>query len=234
MKLFCIPHAGGLSTSFAPLRKSLQDIVEVIGIELSGRGGKEKLPMYNTFMEAVYDVATDISDYIIQNPDEPYIILGHSMGSWIAYEVYYQLLAWGMKGPEHIIFSGNNAPPAHSDEKGKCDLTDEKIIENTLELGYSNSEIFKNKRLRKMFLPSLSSDLKMTACYAADFNRSCLDCDITILYGLQDPLRTEKLRRWGLITNGTCKLRGYEGGHFFIYEKTDEIALLIKQIKENS
>lgn len=230
MKLFCIPHAGGLIASFVPLKRSLLGIVEVIGIELAGRGVKEKLPFYNTFMEAVYDVATDISEHIWHSPDEPYIILGHSMGSWLAYEVYYQLRLWGVKGPEHVIFSGNNTPPTHFEEQGIHNLTDEKIIESILELGYTNSEIFSNPRFRNMFLPYLKSDLEITACYAADLNRPSLDCDITVLYGLQDPLITEDVRRWGWISGGTCQLRGYEGGHFFIYEKTDEIALVVKQI----
>lgn len=230
MKIFCIPHAGGLITSYTPLKKSLMGIAEVVGIELAGRGEKEKFSLYHTFAEAVCDVASDITESLSHSSDEPYMLLGHSMGSWLAYEVCYQLRKWEMRGPKHLIFSGNNAPPACVKGKGSDYLSDEEFIENILELGHKNSIVFSNPLLRKMFLPILRSDLRITEGYTADLSRPCLDCDITVIFGNKDPLITEEVRGWERITNGTCQLHNYEGGHFFIYEKTEEIALEIKKI----
>lgn len=232
MRLFCIPHAGGFSLSFHPLGKRLAKAADVIGIELAGRGVKTKKALYRTFREAVYDISADIAESILKRPDEPYMILGHSMGSWLAYEVYYQLEAWGIKQPAHIIFSGNNVPPKVPKETTTYDLPEEEFVKQIMGLGYKNAEIFADARFRKRYLPYLRSDLRITECYTAPDGRYPLKCHISVLYGKQDPIITEDPHKWTTLAGNGCRIKLFEGGHFFIYEHTDSVAEILEEIIE--
>lgn len=232
MRLFCIPHAGGFSVSFHPFGKRLAQAADVVGIELAGRGVKAKKALYRTFREAVYDISADIADSILKSPGEPYMILGHSMGSWLAYEVYYQLEAWGIKQPKHIFFSGNNVPPNAPKENTTYDLPEEEFVKRIMRLGYTNAEIFADTRFRKRYLPYLRSDLRITECYAAPVGRHPLKCHISVLYGKQDPIITEDPQKWTAFAEGECRIKSFGGGHFFIFEQMDDVAETMKEIIE--
>jgi len=52
----------------------------------------------------VEDILTNIQDKIIA---DDYAIYGHSMGSLLAYELYYKIIDKNIRKPKHMFFSGN-------------------------------------------------------------------------------------------------------------------------------
>ena len=101
MKLLCIPYAGGSAFAYNFFNDYLTDL-EVVPIELKGRGKRFKEVNYNTFTEAVDDIYDYVKEII---KDTKYMIFGHSMGSWLAYELYYKILEEGNTLPILMFFS---------------------------------------------------------------------------------------------------------------------------------
>ena len=82
-KLFAF-HMLGIAFSYAKWKNHFNPSIEVVPIELAGRGYRIEENLYQSMEEAVNDVYNKI---VMQIDDSPYILFGHSMGSLIAYEV---------------------------------------------------------------------------------------------------------------------------------------------------
>ncbi|MEK7017057.1 thioesterase II family protein [Bacillus sp. FSL R9-9410] len=90
IKLFCLPYAGGSASMYYQLKGYMHKIVDVIPIEYSGHGERISENYYASFKNMVDDIASKIIDYL---DDDQFSILGYSMGSLVAFEVYYEILA---------------------------------------------------------------------------------------------------------------------------------------------
>lgn len=76
MKLFCLPHLGGSASIYYQWKKYLNEKIEIVPIELAGRGERIKECFYEDFSTLISDVSEKIS--IEEN--EKYAFFGHSMG----------------------------------------------------------------------------------------------------------------------------------------------------------
>ena len=85
IKLFCWPFAGGSASYYLSWKQYLKTNIEVIPVQLSGRGERYTDTPYDNF----YDIAEEGYNYLINNvePEEKFALFGHSMGSWIVYEI---------------------------------------------------------------------------------------------------------------------------------------------------
>ncbi len=82
--MFCFSHAGGTVRHFYKWKRQQQFDIEIIPIELAGRGGRVKEPFYKNMESAVQDLYNKI---VKQIDETPYVILGHSMGGILAFEI---------------------------------------------------------------------------------------------------------------------------------------------------
>ena len=115
IKLFCLPYAGSSAMLYMKWKKLFEPWIELSPVECAGRGKRFSAPLYQTFEEAVDDVFPLISKEI---DETPYAIFGHSLGGLIAYELCHKLSELSYPNPQHVFFSGIQAPQ-HVNEKGK-------------------------------------------------------------------------------------------------------------------
>ncbi len=101
MILYCVPHAGSSALNFYQWKLHMIDNIEIVPLELAGRGAKSDQDLYRDFDEAVDDLVEDIVNY---QSDEEYALFGHSLGCWLVYHVYFRLMKKGMKPPVHLFF----------------------------------------------------------------------------------------------------------------------------------
>ncbi len=230
IKLFCFPFAGGSAAAYNPWKPLLSNNIELRGVELAGRGRRIRESMYQSIPEAVNDVYSIIRDEIAT---QPYALYGHSMGSVIAFELYYKIKENNLPGPRHIFFSGRGAP--HCSREGKKVfhlMPDDEFREEMIKLGGTASEFFEHPELLEVFLPLLKNDLKVNESYEYTEKPSKLECNVTVLNGLQDEdVKVDEVEEWKQHSaeGYRCTIQHFAGGHFFINEEPAKVVDIINR-----
>ena len=226
-KLFCFPYAGGSAVVYHGWKRYLDPRIELIPIELAGRGKRMSEPPYRTIEEATEDVYRLISR---QLTGSPYAFFGHSMGSLIAYELAQLHSREGLPAPLHIFFSGRSSPDVCKSEEDRFHLLNDTDFRNRLiALGGTPPELFTSRQLMDIFVPLLRNDFRITETYLPPERIEALDCNITILLGRNDGHTVQQSQGWRAHTKKECHIHIFEGGHFFLHENAAPIAGIINR-----
>lgn len=228
INLYCIPYAGGNSTVYYSWKKLVEPYINIIPLELSGRGTRSSEPFYHNFNEATCDLFRKIKDNIEK---EPYALFGHSMGSTLAYELTQKIISSGLSRPVHVFFSGRKPPQNNKDYKKISNESIENFKKEILDLGGTPPEIFDNPLLEKIFLPILKADYRILEEYRYDAKTDRLPIDISIFFGDKDihtPI--DGIKDWNKYTSCNCKFYCIEGGHFFINKNAAAVVNHINRI----
>ncbi|MCR3758494.1 thioesterase [Clostridium felsineum] len=225
MKLFCLPYAGGSKTIYYKLKNAINSNIQLEPIELKGRGSRYDEGFYTDFEDAVNDIYLKIKNKII---DDEYAIFGYSMGSLLAFELYYKIVENGGKIPKHIFFSGYKAPHCAREKEPIHNLPDAGFMDEVIKLGGTPIEVVENDELCKIVIPILKNDFRILELYKYKKKSNPIECDITILSGSKDTLTFEELDGWKMHSAKNTKILIFEGNHFFINNNMKEIINLIE------
>ncbi|MGO1370119.1 MAG: thioesterase II family protein [Senegalia sp. (in: firmicutes)] len=224
MLLFCLPYAGGSEAIYYKWKNCLHQSIELYPIELKGRGKKMDKGFYENIEEAVDDIFNNIK-YKINNTD--YAIYGHSMGSLLAFELYYKIEKMKFPKPKHIFFSGYEAPSIIRKKENTYNLSDYDFIKRIIELGGTPKELIENKELLEIFLPIIRNDFKIIENYNYQEREHKIECDISVLYGNQEDISLANILSWKNHVSSGFKIYNLEGNHFFINENITNISNII-------
>ncbi|WHZ55989.1 thioesterase II family protein [Metabacillus hrfriensis] len=221
--LFCFPYAGGSGSIFNNWRNYLHHSIELQPIHYAGRGKRFQECCYQDMNEITNDIFENITGYINKSN---YSFFGHSMGGLIAYELCKKMVSEGLHSPAHIFLSGIK-PPNHVREKKVHNLPEKEFKEKIGKLNGTPKEILNNQELMDIYLPILRSDFKLIEEYEFSREGYKLNTSITAMYGKQDDITEEDMKKWTDFTSKDSQVRGYPGGHFFINENYIDIIDLI-------
>lgn len=217
IKLFCIPYSGSSASVYLAWKKDLPEYIELVPIELLGHGARIKEQLYKNVEEAVEDVTKSIASHL--SKDEPYAILGHSMGSALAYEAYYKLKELGYQEPVHMFFSGRKAPIDCSGTTEFYKKSEEEFLKVVYMYGGTTKAIMDNPELKKLFLPILRADFMIAETYYSHGKSKKLQCDITVTNGREDrSIAAADMTKWDEITDKKCNHKLLPGDHFFLIQ----------------
>ncbi|MGG1149689.1 thioesterase II family protein [Bacillus wiedmannii] len=228
IKLFCFPHAGGSATSYYRWNPLLKD-VDVIPVELAGRGSRTGEAFYENFFDMVEDIYSMVKGKI---DGGPYAFFGHSMGSWLGYELAHKLIQNGYPSPSHLILSARRAPHCEYEiERSYGSLSRDELIEKVLSLGGTPPELFEDEQLLNIFLTIIERDFKVISDYTYLKKGNVLDCGITVIAGKQDThVSTKDLLAWKRHTTGPFRVLTLGGGHFYLSENEEALLNILREI----
>jgi surfactin synthase thioesterase subunit len=228
LKLFCFPYAGGSAVIYNNWRKYLSPSIELMPIELAGRGKRYNDLLYNSINEAVEDVFNTIK---VDITNHSYAFYGHSMGALLAYELARKIKLMKMPEPKHVFFSGRGAPHVKNEKDKKYHLMDnEEFKEEVIKLGGTPPEFFEHKELIDFMLPMLKNDFRLADVTFCDREIEAFDFDISVFLGKdEDEINSEQIDGWKNHTNGLCSIYHFNGGHFFILDEIRHIVELINK-----
>lgn len=229
MRLFCFPYAGASSLIYSGWRKFISNDIEICAIELAGRGRRVMEKHYGELDDVISDIIPLLKKDILSGVQ--YSFFGHSLGARIAYELTMKIQEDNLRPPEHIFFSGAGAPHiGASDEKQRHLLSDEKFLEELKTLGGTPLEFFETNDLVTFFLPLLKNDFKLAESkWELRGTLPLMQCNISILAGLNENLTAEQIQGWADHTSGRCSIHYFKGDHFFINHFTREIVYLVNR-----
>lgn len=218
IKLFCIHHAGGSSIAFNKWKNCLADKIEMCPIELAGRGRRMSEDFYKSLDEAIDDVYQFI---MAESKDSKYAIYGHSMGAAIAYEVCCKIAENKDDNLVHLFLSGRECPTKVKENQAIYKLGEEEFKKEILKLGGTPKEVFENESLKEVFVPIIRSDYKNIETYEHKHKNTVLSIPITVFNGKDDDLTEDEINGWKKQTSKEFKRYDYDGGHFFLFEKSE-------------
>jgi len=231
IKLFCIPYAGGSATVYGKWKPYLNEAIEIIPLELAGRGKRFASDQYRDIEEAVRDVYAQLKDEITE--DTPYAVFGHSMGSLIAFELAYKIHENNLPPPVHLFFSGRKPPDDCKEATKYHKLPNEEFLHEVKKYGGMTEEILAQRKLLDIFLPIIRNDFRIIETHSFLQKDSKLNCDISAFYGKKDDMTERDMQRYDRFSRKACKVYGFDSGHFFIVEDMESVTDTINNILLN-
>jgi medium-chain acyl-[acyl-carrier-protein] hydrolase len=221
VKLYCLPHAGGSANVYLAWRHHLDASLEIVPVELSGRGRRMASPLRDTFHEVLEDVVTEATRTPIP---ADYAILGHSFGALLAFELAHRLIACGHRAPRHLFISASCAPERVGEIEIVLSDENRELLKSLAYLGGTPVEILADDEAVELFAPILRADLRALFDYRY-VAKGRLTSDISILLGSSDTVASEAdADLWAKQTSGRASFRVLEGGHFAAFEHPELVA----------
>ena len=211
--LYCLPHAGGTAHIFRQWPTLLRADIDIRALDYPGHGRKIGLPVLDT----IERIACSVADEIMSRPlDRPYALFGHSMGSLVAFETCHMLAARNVDMPSLLIACGHRAPRIPRLSPTMADAPHAEFVAHLRELGATPPEVFSAPDLLELILPVLRTDFRACETYAPP-HRPRLPVPMVVYGGLGDEdTSRDTLQAWQEETAGSCTVRMFAGGHFFI------------------
>lgn len=225
IKLFCFPYAGGSAMVYNKWKQYLAPGIELMPIELAGRGRRIHEALYKDIQHLVDDVLSIIGKEITQTS---YALFGHSLGGMISYELAVRIRDQRLPPPVHIFFSGKSAPGIKNDkEKIYHRMSDEVFRKEVISLGGTPAEFFEQPELVELLLPMLKNDFRLAETEIYNGDILPFDENITVFLGKDDDFTPEQCDGWKKHTKQHCNIHYFEGGHFFLHNEVPRMASII-------
>lgn len=224
-KLFCFPYAGGSASIYHRWRPYLDPSLELVPVELAGRGNRARESLYDSMEMLIQDLSPILFNHIKEGA--PYALFGHSLGGLIVYELYQAIEKQGITKPVHLFISGKGAPQSKQQKKHIHQLPDKEFMEEIYRLGGTSREVLESKELLQYVIPILRKDYRIAELYEFNPSHRVLDSPVSILYGTKDTIGLDQIQSWSQICIHPVNYYPFEGGHFFINQHQRQIVSLI-------
>lgn len=218
LRLICFPYAGGTSSSYISWAKDLDSNVELVVVQLPGRGSRLSEAPYKTMDKIVEGVYIALKKL----PFKPYILYGHSLGARAAYELTVALYRMKYMLPIHLVAAASAAPNRLRTKPPISHLPEREFIERVSSLsGVSEfSEYY--YEIMKLNIPSLRADFRIVETYRSSIS-VVLPTTISVLAGEQDDIDEAALNDWFSLFQSKTGIHWIEGGHFFVDKNKSEV-----------
>jgi len=212
LRLFCFHYAGGSAQVFYNWLGHLPPRLEMGAIQLPGRGHRLGEPHIRDLLALSRIAAQELLPYL----DKPVVFFGHSLGALLCFETARSLRRETHRQPAHLFVSATEAPHRRSREELLSGLPKRELVKKLSEFGGAPSEALQNDELLDLMMPTIRADLELCETYEYHIEPP-LECPMTIYGGLEDHgVEAGRLAAWSEMTVGTCEIRMFPGGHFYI------------------
>ncbi|UXH76224.1 thioesterase II family protein [Roseateles amylovorans] len=215
--LLCLPCAGASATMYLRWRRLLPHGIELLPVELPGRGSRLGERVVEDFEVLVAQLCEELANAMQTAP--AFAFFGHSMGALLAHGMARHLQANDQRLPVAIVASGSAAPSRRDVTRLRAALSDDASLAADLRRqGGTPEELFEHPELLRMTLDVLAADYRVCDSFR-HVPRPPLPLPIHVFAGRQDDIAPDRLAAWGLESDLPLTLDWFDGGHFFIRQQ---------------
>lgn len=219
-RIVAIPHAGAGPTVFRQAAALLPAGLELLAVELPGHGRRLSEPPFDRSAPLVAALLPAVADAV---RGRDWMLFGHSMGAFLAFELCRALRRAGLALPRRLVVSGRRPPDYPAPELDLHRLPDDEFVhELTRRYDGIPAVIRGEPELMRLFLPVLKADFAVFETYRY-VEEPPLDLPIAIWGGRDDP-QTAQMDGWAGLASGPASRRLFDGGHFYLTDRPDRFA----------
>lgn len=225
IRLICLPYAGGSAAVYRSWWGRVDPDVEVVAVQLAGRGWRLREPPASNMDQ----LADDLADAVLPSTDVPVAVFGHSMGAWLGLELVRRLEKAGVR-PMVLFASGRQAPQLGCTQPGLTQLDDGAFVaEVQTRYGGIPLEIASEPELLELLLPALRADIAMLEAHQHRQARP-VETPIHALVGHSDSTVSQaEITPWARETSGPFSCTVLPGGHFYFQPDPSGLLKLIRR-----
>jgi surfactin synthase thioesterase subunit len=233
LRLFCFPHAGAGGAIFLDWARSLPDWIELVGVQLPGRGQRAR----EAPLDSVGEIVARLAQALDGERGVPWLFFGHSFGAAVAYELARALQVRGDTHLRGLIVSSCPAP--HVEPKRSFllhELPRERFFAELARLDGIPAEALTDPKLQALIEPPLRADIKARELWARAVAATGPPADpLTIplypLGGTADRFVTRAdLAQWRPYTTDLHEVVQFDGGHFYFQPAPERVTAAIAAI----
>jgi surfactin synthase thioesterase subunit len=182
LRVICVPQAGMGAWAFHGWQRAAPTGCEILPVELPGRNSRFSEPKPTAMGPLVTSLANELDMCGAFN--SPFVLLGHSLGAWIAFELAAELLRRGARAPSLLIVSAVRPPHMHSLEHDADRVSpgisafDGPEFWSHFERRYGRNPDLAEESVRALILPLLRADFGILESYAPSRGAEPLPCPL--------------------------------------------------------
>jgi surfactin synthase thioesterase subunit len=217
VSLLCLPCAGASATMYLRWRPLLPRWIEIVPVELPGRGMRMGERFVESFDAQVARICTEQADAM----QGSFMLFGHSMGALLAYGVAQRLRALGRPLPRALLASGSSAPSQRDPDRLPDTRDDAALTADLRKQGGTPEEVFASAELMRITLDTLGADYRVceSFAYTPDTPDAPLPMPLHVFAGRQDDIAAPRMQAWSAHAGDAFTLDWFDGGHFFIRQR---------------
>ncbi|MEC4019672.1 thioesterase II family protein [Streptomyces sp. H27-D2] len=213
--LVCLGFCGGGTAAYHEWAAMMPPATDLLAVCYPGREGR--------FAEDFADSWDALAEDVVRaatTTGVPYVLFGHSMGGWMAFDVTTRLAAAGAPLPEALVVSSCNAPDRgltardrFPDRRG----TDDELLTWMSTHGLLPAHVLGDEDLTEMAVELMRADIRVRDTFTYTGARTTVP--LQVLSGAGDPVVGDDAgTRWGALTTAAHRHDVLPGGHFYTPE----------------
>lgn len=216
LNLYCFSYAGGSSWAFRELRQELAGRIEIVPVELPGRGRRRAEPCVDQWDELTKILISELAPKL----DKPHAFLGYSFGALVALKILHALEDMHLTGSSPsraFIACALSGPKIITHERLLHRMEDRAMFEALRDLGGIPDELLDSPELIALSAPAMRADLTLFETFTPPgkplagipIHAYCGDADINVGNGYA---------AWLSETDAAFRSRTFNGGHMFLHD----------------
>lgn len=228
LRVICFPHVGAGAAVFNPWLDLMPSGAELCAIRLPGRENRNREPLVDDWRALFDSLEPELAPLL----DRPFMVLGHSSGSVLAYEFARRLHAAGGPVPAMVVLSSAPAPSARFIDDPLHLLPRSELIRRVIAYGGMTEAVLADPALMEIFEPILRADYSVIERLEYSPGPP-LDTPITVIGGRHDTfVDFPSLAAWREESTREFSLHLIDAGHYILAEAGPLVGDLARRLVE--
>lgn len=214
LALVCLGFCGGGAGSYTPWATRMPKGVELAAICYPGREGR----FAEGFARDWDELAEDAVRAVTRAADLPYVLFGHGMGGWMAFDVASRIADSGGPLPRVLVVSSANAPSrglTRQDMVPAQQESDGQLLEWMRAFGPLPERVLHDPDLREMAVELMRSDIRVRDTFHYR-DGATVNVPLQVLTGSSDEvIEPNTAERWRALADDDFRHDVLTGGHFY-------------------
>ncbi len=224
-RIFCFHPVGAGASMFTHFLYNQPKNTDVLAVQLPGRENRKDETPYADMSALVKTLANVIKPYT----DKPFIIMGHSFGGIVGFElIKYLRRAFNIQ-PIHFLITGTIAPQLTREWKKRDSIDQTSKMANSIEKILNTLNYIEDVEFLRSIIPVMKKDMGLIMNYPYE-TEAPFDFPITGFAADKDEVvLIPEVKRWEEQTNSDFNFEIVEGDHWFLGRNR---ALVLQRLTE--